>query len=270
MKEIKAKPLGILHLEQFFKKIKLIGKVILMLLLSQKAVQAQKNITKQQLIWYGYYNILNINDNWNLKSEIQERQFVKPTAQHQLVFRTNLERKLIDKWNSSVGLTFFLQSSHNPNSESKQVIPELRPDVGISNKQKVSFFTILQRYKLEARFFNVLKDDHRTNEYKFSNFRFRYQLGLDFLLFEKEKSDKVILKIKDEVMLNVGKKIVKNTFDQNRIYLGLNYVINPSISVEIGYMNWFQQQSSSVDFYNRDIVRFSLFHKLSFKNNKHE
>lgn len=229
---------------------------------------AQKKVENQQLIWYGYYNNLKFNENWTLNSEIQERQFYNPTAQHQLVFRSNLERKLLGDWNVSVGMTLFLQNPNDPNSESNLTVPELRPDFGFSNKLKLGFLTINHRYKFEARFFHDVENGELVGGYRFSNFRLRYQLGLDFSIWKNGKEQAFIAKIKDEIMFNVGNKIVKNTFDQNRIYLAFNYKINNSYAVELGYMNWFQQQKSGTDFYNRDILRFSLFHTINFKKDK--
>ncbi|MGH2664362.1 DUF2490 domain-containing protein [Flavobacterium sp.] len=247
------------------------GAVLFYTLLSpQFKALAQKKVTHQQLIWYGYYNSMMINENWDLKSEIQERHFINPSVQNQLVFRTNLERKLIENWSASVGMILFLQSPNDPYSESDLIVPELRPDIGFNNKQKLSFLTISHRYKAEARFFHDVENEELVGGYRFSSFRFRYQLGVDIPIVKKEKSDKIILKVKDEVMVNIGSKIVKNTFDQNRVYLALNYVLSPKIAVEVGYMNWFQQRNSGVDFYNRDIIRFSLFHSLSLKNKNHE
>lgn len=66
--------------------------------------------------------------------------------------------------------------------------------------------------------------------------RFRYQLGLDIPIWKNEKQQTIIVKIKDEIMFNAGNKIVKNTFDQNRIYLAVNYKLNNSYAVELGYM----------------------------------
>lgn len=242
--------------------------IIVLIVLFPKFLSAQKNVEHQQLIWYGYYNDLKFNENWNLKSEIQERQFYNPTAQHQLVFRSNLERNLIDNWNASVGMTLFLQNPNNPNSESNLSVPELRPDIGFNNKQKLGFLTINNRYKAEARFFHDAENGMLVGGYRFSNFRLRYQLGLDFSVLKKEEKDKIILKVKDEIMFNLGNKIVKNVFDQNRIYAAIHYKLNASYAFEVGYMNWFQQQKSGVDFYNRDILRLSLFHNIDFKKDK--
>ena len=244
--------------------------ILVIILLLPSFLLAQKKVENQQLIWYGYYNNLKFNENWNLYSEIQERQFYNPTAQHQLVFRSNLERKLIADWNASVGMTLFLQNPNTPNSESNLTVPELRPDIGFSNKQKLGFLTINHRYKAEARFFHDVENDRLVGGYRFLNFRLRYQLGLDVPIWKNEKQQALIVKIKDEIMFNVGKKIVKNTFDQNRIYLAVNYKLNASYAFELGYMNWFQQQKSGTDFYNRDILRFSIFHSIDLKKKKND
>jgi hypothetical protein len=67
------------------------------------------------------------------------------------------------------------------------------------------------------------------------------------------------LKAGDEIFLNVGKKIVTNVFDQNRWFVGLNMAFSPSFSLEAGYLNWFQEQSSGTDYYNRDVLRLALY-----------
>lgn len=227
---------------------------------------AQKKVTHQELLWYGYYNTLKFNENWTLNSEIQERQFVNPSAQHQLVFRTAIQRKLIENWTTSVGMMLFLQSPQDSYSESHLMVPELRPNIGFENKQKISFLTLSHRYKAEARFFHDVENNALAGGYRYSNIRIRYQLGLDIpVLKKKNKEDLISVKLKDEIMFNVGSKIVRNTFDQNRISLGLQYCINPYFSFEVGYMNWFQQRPSGVDYYDRDIVRLSLFHTITLK-----
>ena len=242
--------------------------ILVIILIIPGFLLAQKKVENQQLIWYGYYNNLKLNENWSLNSEIQERQFYNPTAQHQLVFRSNLERKVFADWKASVGMTLFFQNPNTPNSESNLTVPELRPDIGFNNKQKLSFVTISHRYKAEARFFHDVENNRLVGGYRFSNFRLRYQLGLDFPIWKKEGNEKLLLKIKDEIMFNAGNKIVKNIFDQNRIYLAVNYKLNNSYAVELGYMNWFQQQKSGTDFYNRDILRLSIFHNIDLKKDK--
>lgn len=69
-------------------------------------------------------------------------------------------------------------------------------------------------------------------------------------------------------MINAGQKIVYNTFDQNRIYAGLQYGFNKNITFELGYLNSFQQRAGGVDYYDRDIIRFTLYHKINLQKKK--
>ena len=247
------------------KNYEIIGRKFLIFIFFSTFLFGQKNVENQQLLWYGYYNKLQINQNWVLNSEVQERHFYQPLVQHQLVFRTNLDRRILDDINVSLGFVVFLQSPNDPESESTLMVPELRTDFGFNAKKKYKYFNVNQRFKVEARFFHQTENNELVGGYQFSNFRMRYQLGLDIPLIKKQDAEKLILKIKDEVMFNFGKNIVKNVFDQNRIYIGLNYPMNKNLAFEAGYLNWFQQRPSGTDFYNRDIIRFSVFHKINLK-----
>ena len=68
--------------------------------------------------------------------------------------------------------------------------------------------------------------------------------------------------LSDEIMFNSGKANRKNNFDQNRIYAAVHYNVNPHFANEVGYINSFQRRPSGFDFFNRDIVRLSIFYKI--------
>ena len=55
-----------------------------------------------------------------------------------------------------------------------------------------------------------------------------------------------------------------NTFDQNRIYFGVQYGLNENLAVELGYLKSFQQRPNGTDYFDRDIIRLSIFHKINF------
>jgi hypothetical protein len=63
-------------------------------------------------------------------------------------------------------------------------------------------------------------------------------------------------------MLNAGPTIVYNHFDQNRIYVGIEQVLSKKFSMELGYLNWYQQTASGDRFFSRDIIRLTLFHNI--------
>lgn len=221
---------------------------------------SQKKIINQQLLWYGYFNKLKINENWVLNSQLEERQFYSPNAQYQFVFRSNLDKRISENINASLGFVLFLNNPNDPNAENKITVPELRTDFGFNSKKKYRYFTLSHRYKLEARFFHNTENNQLANGFSFSSFRFRYQLGAEIPL--PINQSQFLLMVKDEAMFNMGNKIVKNVFDQNRIYVGLHYKISKQLALEAGYMNLFQQTSAGDIFYNRDIIRFSIFHDI--------
>ena len=74
--------------------------------------------------------------------------------------------------------------------------------------------------------------------------------------------------VNDELMINGGKNVVKNTFDQNRIYAAFQYGVNKNIALELGYLNSFQQRASGVDYFDRDIIRFTFYHKINLHKKK--
>jgi len=229
--------------------------------------QSTKNVIHQDLIWATYINTLQFNESHFLVTELHERRFTERYTEHQRIIRSHYHFKLNNNWEVAPGFAYFLQYPHNPKSSSNLIVPELRPFLQINAKQKLNeLFSLNHQYIAEWRFFRNSNGLELTDGYN-NNFRFRYRIGIDVSLFKSEKHP-VKLKIQDEIHINAGKNILYNRFDQNRIYAGLNYELNKNLSIETGYLNWYQQTASGVDFYNRNIIRFSIFQKIDLPNKK--
>jgi len=231
--------------------------------------QESKSITNQSLVWYGYFNTLQFSDKLFLTTEFQERHFVSPYAQSQFVSRTHLHFQLAAGWDVAAGMCLFLQGTNDPN-KSSITVPELRPHIEFNYKQKLNKVTFEHRYKIESRFFHNTNADKSDLEdgYTFGNFRFRYRLQATIPIMSYSNGRKIKIKISDEIHINAGHSIVLNTFDQNRVYLGLNADITKGLSFEFGYLNWFQKRISGTDYYNRHILRFTISHRLNLAKNK--
>jgi hypothetical protein len=243
---------------------------IVILLVTTNYVYAQKNITNQDLIWYGLFTTFQFSEKWYFQNEVQERHYINPTAQHQFLIRSHLHHLLGKSgWETSMGFCFFLQNPNDPHAIVKLTVPELRPHIEFAYKQKLEKVTLEHRYRAEARFFHNTNGTRTEliNGFEFGNFRFRYRLQatIPFLKVTEKRSLKC--KLSDEIHMNAGNKISKNVFEQNRIYAGINYDLLPNLSSEIGYLHWFQQRPNG-DFYNRNILRFTVFHKINLKRNK--
>jgi hypothetical protein len=235
---------------------------ISMLFLYGKCALAEKNIIHQSLIWYNYIQNLKINDRFTLQTDIQERHFINPLKQSQFTIRPTFKTAIKNNWDIGIGFCVFLNNS-DPTVSYNLNIPELRPYLEANHQQKFKRVSTLHRFRIESRFFQNTEDEQLRKGFSFNSMRFRYQFGIDILL-NKPKDEKHALKLRilDEFMLNFGKNIVYNLFDQNRISLFVQYAPVKAVAIEVGYINWFQQRISGSNFFSRNIFRLGIVHNI--------
>ncbi|WP_158975336.1 DUF2490 domain-containing protein [Cellulophaga sp. L1A9] len=221
---------------------------------------AQKNIIRQDVLWTSYALKLKINDNYQIRQELDQRNYSNPWRQHQMLSRTNLEYQLGNGWTTAVGVTGIVQSLPNdPEVKEYYTQKEIRPQIELAYKQTVSEkFTVNHRFWSEFRFFELEHD-----AYAYANVRLRYKIEIKYTPLKK-----VSIKAFDELFINAGNTIVNNVFDQNRIGSSIQYMPINHLGFEIGYFNMFQQQKSGIDFYSRDIIKFTIHHTILVKKNK--
>ncbi|WP_348813871.1 DUF2490 domain-containing protein [Flavobacterium maritimum] len=225
--------------------------------------QTEKNVDHQSLLWTRYYNHLTINNRWSLHSEFDNRIFINPVEQNLYEVRVQGRYKINEQLEAGAGFAYFSVATQDPEITYDFNVPEYRGQQDIIWKQDLGKVILGQRFQIEERFFHNANKDGLLSGTTFF-WRFRYRIQAEYFCWKKENQFlKAILS--DEIMINAGEKIVKNTFDQNRIYAALHYGINKNIAFELGYLNSFQQRASGVDYFNRDIIRFTLFHKIKIK-----
>lgn len=225
--------------------------------------QSKKNIEHQTLTWVRYYNILPISEKWSLHSEFDNRSFLNPVHENLWVLRVQVRYRANQNIDLGGGFAYFNVNTQTPLADPDFSIPEYRSQQDITFINDIAKITFHNRFQLEERFIQKADKTELLNDFSFS-FRFRYRLQSTFTLWEKEKRS---LKgtISDEILLNYGKDNKRNTFDQNRIYAALRYHLNPNIGLELGYLKSFQRRASGVDFYDRDIIRFTVYHRINRK-----
>jgi hypothetical protein len=235
---------------------------LLFTIIASKTViaQTEKNVDHQSILWTRYNNQLTLNNKWSLHSEFDNRLFLKPVEENLYVIRVQGRYKINDHLETGAGFAYFSVATQNPEVTFDFKIPEYRGQQDITWKQNIGKITLNQRFQLEERFIHNANKEELLSGTTFS-WRFRYRIQGDYTLCKKENRFLKAI-VSDEIMFNAGKKIIRNTFDQNRIYAALQYGISPSLAIELGYLNSFQQRASGVDYFNRDIIRFSIFHKL--------
>jgi hypothetical protein len=227
------------------------------------SAQNQKNTEQQTLAWIRYYNIFPLSQKWSLHSELDNRSFLNPVHENVFVLRFQGRYRASDLVDLGGGFAFFNVNTQNPDIDPDYSIPEYRFQQDATLIGDIGNVTFHNRFQLEERFIEKANKIELLDEFSFS-LRFRYRLQATFDIWKKENRS---LKgtISDEVMLNFGADNKRNTFDQNRFYVALRYHFNPNIGLELGYLKNFQRRASGVDFYDRDIIRFTVYHRINRK-----
>lgn len=223
-------------------------------------------------MWFAYNQQVQFHAKWYWQNEIQERVFISPFKQHQFLLRTHVHYLPVQQIDMSVGFCYFLQDNHDPYKEDKLSVPELRPHAEVIFKMPIHKIQIDHRIRFELRYFHntTASQNDLTPGYHFGNYRFRYQLQVQIPLVKIADKQYLKLRIADEILINAGKNIKKNIFDQNRIYAALACDISPSLNFELGYLNWYQQRNNGTDYYNRSIIRVIINHKINaIRKEKH-
>ena len=223
---------------------------------------AQSNTVHQSLYWLRYYNQTRLSTKYTLHVEVDERRFVNPDLQSQFFIHAHLHREISKNLDTGVGLTY---ANTNSNKNNTLVVPEWRPFLEVSFTQLL--FKKIQgqlRYRVDERYIRNNTVLGLADGYNFIlRHRFRLQFVMPLKKFESDRS--LMLKVADEIMLNSTGNA--NTFDQNRIYVGVEWQFCKKWSGEFGYFNLYQTASAN-EYFDRDILRFTLYHRLSLvKNN---
>ena len=226
--------------------------------------QTEKNIDYQSIFWSRYYNQLTVNEKWTIHSEFDNRLFLKPITQNLFVVRIQGRYKINKNIETGAGVAYFSVTTQDPEILPDFKTPEYRAQQDIIWKHDLGKIILSQRFQVEERFIHNANKQELLPGTIFS-WRFRYRLQGDYHFWKKENQFlKAILS--EEILFNAGKSISNNTFDQNRIYAALQYGLSKNIAFELGYLNSYQRRANGVDFFNRDIIRLTLFHKLKLKN----
>ncbi|WP_245712045.1 DUF2490 domain-containing protein [Flavobacterium gillisiae] len=237
-------------------------KIVLGVFLFSIGVKAQteKNVDKQSLLWTRYYNQLELNSKWSVHTEVDNRIFTNPVTQNTFVSRVQVRDKVTDKVELGAGFAYFSVATQDPEVKNGFHIPEYRMQQDATVKQVLGKVNLTHRYMIEERYIHKSTTTGLVDGTAFY-LRFRYRLQGDYTFWKKEKQ---YLKgiLYDEIMINGGNKIIKNTFDQNRVYAAVQVGVSPAIALELGYLNSFQERANGVDYFNRDIIRFSFIHKV--------
>ncbi|AHM63300.1 hypothetical protein D770_25275 [Flammeovirgaceae bacterium 311] len=245
--------------------------LVITFFITSVAFGQQRSVATQQILWLGYYQKAQLSERWALHTELEGRWFTSNGRQHQWVApRVHLHYLTLGGADLSAGGAdlsaggaYFLQALPQNDEPLQLVRPEIRPHQELTLRQSLGKFRLEHRYRVEERFLRRIMDGALADGWDF-NWRFRYRAQLLVPLASGLRLNPT-LKLYNEILLNAGKAVQQNLFDQNRIGATLSLKISKHIFTELGYLHWYQQRPAGNAFYNRHIFRFSLIHNLSLR-----
>lgn len=180
----------------------------------------------------------------------------------QFLFRPAVTYFIKDNLRLNVGYTL---AEHFPAKGLSTIRTEHRAWQQVWWNQKYPKLTTLQWLRLEQRFNQKVVNDVKTGDYAYT-FRVRYNFSFFVPLKGKELAPKTpFVALMNEVFVNLGKNVVYNTFDQNRLFVGFGYQFNKHLNAQLGYMNVYQQEAAGNSYFSTHTIRFFVFHSLDLR-----
>jgi hypothetical protein len=121
---------------------------------------------------------------------------------------------------------------------------------------RIGRVTVLQRVRNEQRWKETLVNDVPTGGTTFAD-RVRFLASFTVPL---SKSPKVpSLALADEIAVQFGPDVVLNTFDQNRVFVGVKQALGRSWSFDLGYMLVYQQKARGYQYDLNHTLRWFFY-----------
>jgi hypothetical protein len=225
--------------------------------------RSQEVVHNQTLYWLYYSNQLYFTPKVYWVNNIDNRRFINPDKENQLIYHTRLHFKT-GKWDLAGGVSLSSIYTQIPANKSTHVATEFRPVIEATHEFPIGKIYLQNRVRLDNRFLETRTQQSVLDTFNYVlRFRYRIQMRIPFL---KDKDGNTVLQVRlsDEIMFNHK----ENIFDQNRIYGTLDYNVNKNFTLEAGYIYIYQQRYAREEFYSRNTIRIGLQHRIFLKQKK--
>ena len=133
-------------------------------------------------------------------------------------------------------------------------------------RAQIERVTFLQRVRIEQRWNEILSSESgEVDRIAFTN-RVRFLFSMALKVFENDKLPRLV--VSDEVHIQFGKEIIYNTFNQNRIFIGVSQRISPTVSFDFGYMHVYQQKATGFQYDSNHTIRLFFYYTPDFRKKK--
>ena len=234
------------------------------LLLFISELRGQKISETREQVWLAYLNQTRLTKHSGLWLDLQLRLNDYMSQKSISIARLGYTYFCSDQLRLTGGYGFI---THYSLTEEQPDVPEHRPWQQVQWFDKKKKVSLSQYMRIEERFVTNTSGGELQNDYRFT-WRFRYNFAVSIPL----KGDAVtagvpFIFLNDEILINAGKNVINNYFDQNRLFAGLGYQFTHNLNAHLGYLYVFQQLPAGNQYIHINTLRLFIFHNLDFRDN---
>jgi hypothetical protein len=240
---------------------------LFLLLLSPLVIRAQRvrEIQTQNHTWTSVNSQIRLTDKFGVTADIHLRRTDFLSSNSFFLLRVGgmyyVNKQL------SLGVAYGHMWLANQSGATELFSNENRLHQHIGFNQKLGKVQINQRLRIEERWIQKVKNFIPIDEIRYTT-RFRYQLTLNIPVSSNPKLPSLALS--DELMMQTGKDIIYNNFDQNRLFAGIRQQVSPALAFDFGYMHVWQQRLSGYQYNRNHTIRLFFYWQPDFRKKKTE
>lgn len=240
---------------------RLISFLLFLLFFITNAALSQNIATHDERVWLGYITQSRVSNRFSLWNDAHW------VSNGFGIVRTGLSYH----FNNKANIVTTLGYAHlwiYPATGNKTFRPEHRAWGQTTASHRYNHLNFFHRLRYEARFRQMIVDDHLLNEFNF-NYRTRYLFQTKYNLTRHKDAKQIFYALlSDEVAYNFGKEIKNGLqFDQNRVSVGAGCTID-NVTLQLAYLNQLVKSASSNVYGMNHHAQFLITHNFDFRKQK--
>lgn len=239
--------------------------------LAPRVITAQitdKQINTQSQSWLSVNSTQRISNKWGIVADLHYRANHLFTDPNFYFARIGANYWLKDNITITLGYAHLWLAPTKTGNHTYANENRLYQQVQMTSK--IGKINVTQRLRNEQRWQEKIdaKGDTSLHTNKFTN-RVRYLLSYTIPIFKNPHYPSLVLA--DELCIQFGKEVLINTFEQNRVFVGIRQPINKHLGFDLGYMLLYQEKASTtktVVYDNNHTFRWFFYYTPDFRSKK--
>ncbi|MES2647142.1 MAG: DUF2490 domain-containing protein [Bacteroidota bacterium] len=216
--------------------------------------QATKQIHRQDQLWLSLNSTIKFSPKWGMVGDLHLRRNNFAENPSFYFIRFGADYWINKQVSAIVGYGHMWVA--NPIIDAFVFTNENRIYQQVQYAGKLNKTGLLLRIRNEQRWQEKLVNGVKSGNNRFTN-RVRYLTSVNFKLFKNPKLPRLM--IADEILVHFGKEVVLNTFDQNRLTIGIQQKISKTVSFDLGYMMVYQQKYTGFQYDLNNTARLFFY-----------